>query len=454
MSTPTDTVLPAGARLAHYEIRREIGGGAMGTVYESWDSALDRSVAVKVLRERIAGEPGVVDRFFREARAAARVNHPNLTHIYFVGKEDERPFFAMEYVPGETLEQMVAARGPLPLADAIELLVQASRGLSAAHAAGVVHRDVKPSNLIRRDDGVLKVADFGLAKSSQGDVGATGGGSLMGPPSFMSPEQFRGREVDARTDVYALGLVAWYVLVGRPPFAAKSIGELLNDHMNTPIPPVVAERPDLPPATDRVLAKLCAKDPDDRPATMAEVERLLDSLRPRKIQLAPFFARATAACIDAFAAGLASVIVALLLVGIGSLISSSPIPLPHWVSRALAPTILVLVATAAGVVVLVLPELWHQTSIGKFLFEIAVVRPDGTRPGTLAITGRLLLRFPVVAVIPLAGIDAITEEAIVAAFLVQVLAWLCGAVCYFVKDGRTLSDLVTRTRVAYRRGVA
>ena len=146
-----------------------------------------------MLRERIAGEPGVVDRFFREARAAARVNHPNLTHIYFVGKEDERPFFAMEYVPGETLEQMVAARGPLPLADAIELLVQASRGLSAAHAVGVVHRDVKPSNLIRRDDGVLKVADFGLAKSSQGDVGATGGGSLMGTPSFMSPEQFRGR---------------------------------------------------------------------------------------------------------------------------------------------------------------------------------------------------------------------------------------------------------------------
>jgi len=142
VTTTADPTLPPGTRLAHYVIRREIGVGAMGTVYEAHDTSLDRSVAVKVLKPQIAGDEAVVERFFREARAAARVNHPNLIHVYFVGREDGRPFFAMELVPGETLEEAVRSRGPFPLAEAVDDVVEAARGLAAAHAAGVIHRDV------------------------------------------------------------------------------------------------------------------------------------------------------------------------------------------------------------------------------------------------------------------------------------------------------------------------
>jgi uncharacterized RDD family membrane protein YckC len=454
VSAPNETVLPPGTRLAHYEVRREIGGGAMGTVYEAWDTALDRSVAVKVLRERIAHDPAVVERFFREARAAARVNHPNLTHIYFVGREGERPFFAMEYVPGDTIEQLVADRGALPLGEVVDLLVQAARGLAAAHAGGVIHRDVKPSNLIRRADGVMKVADFGLAKSMDADVNATGGGSLMGTPTFMSPEQCRGREVDLRCDVYALGLVAWYAFAGRAPYSAKSLGELLNDQINTPLPSVVREHPELPPAVDDVLSKLCAKDPADRPATMDEVIRLLETLRPRRLALAPLFARGGAHFVDALAAVLAAAVVALLLMGIGALIQSSPIPVPRWLGRFVAPTILAILATSAGVAALVLPEVWHQTSIGKFLFELRVVRADGTRPGAVCTTIRFLLRYPFFVLLPFSAVEQIGGWAFGIGAMLQVVATVAAIVCYVARDGLTLSDLVTRTRVAYRRRFA
>ena len=156
--------------LAHYRLGEVLGSGAMGTVYQAHDLGLERGVAVKVLRREIAQDPRMVERFFREARTAAHVNHPNLAHVYYVGQEGPHHFFAMEYVPGQNLEQAVLEQGPFALAEAVDLLAQAAQGLQAAHAAGLVHRDVKPSNLIRRPDGVLKVTDFGLARSVQGEV--------------------------------------------------------------------------------------------------------------------------------------------------------------------------------------------------------------------------------------------------------------------------------------------
>src|SRR5256885_240641 len=143
MPASAEPVLAPGTRLAHYEIEGQLGAGAMGTVYRAHDTALDRSVAVKVLRSRLAEEPAVVDRFVREARAAARVNHPNLTHIYFVGSQAGSQFFAMEYVPGTTLEAEIATNGPMELGRFVDVITQAARGLAAAHGAGVVHRDVK-----------------------------------------------------------------------------------------------------------------------------------------------------------------------------------------------------------------------------------------------------------------------------------------------------------------------
>ena len=202
---------------------------------------------MKVVNPDLASDPAMVDRFGKEARAAARANHDNLTHIYFVGQTGGRPFFAMEYVPGENLEDRVARTGPLPLAEAVDVLVQAARGLAAAHAVGVVHRDVKPSNVILLPDGRVKVTDFGLAKSGGGDPTASAVGQLTGTPGYMSPEQCRADAVDARSDVYSLGLTAWFLLGGRPAYAAQSVVAVLGDQMHTPLPPLSALRPELPP---------------------------------------------------------------------------------------------------------------------------------------------------------------------------------------------------------------
>ncbi|MEN8149870.1 MAG: serine/threonine-protein kinase, partial [Planctomycetota bacterium] len=164
MSDSSASKLPEGTRLAHYEVTALVGEGAMGTVYRAHDTSLDRTVAIKVLRPEIADEGQVIERFNREARAAARVNHPNLTHIYFVGPEEEHHYFAMEYVPGLTLHEHVENYGPMDVDETLDVLIQAAKGLEAAHAADVIHRDVKPSNLKLAPGGVVKITDFGLSK--------------------------------------------------------------------------------------------------------------------------------------------------------------------------------------------------------------------------------------------------------------------------------------------------
>jgi uncharacterized RDD family membrane protein YckC len=438
MTATTELPIAPGTMLAHYEIREPVGSGAMGTVYRAHDTALDRTVAVKVLRPGVACDPAVVDRFVREARAAARVNHPNLTHIYFVGQSGGHRFFAMEYVDGPTLDAAVARDGPMDVASAIDAIVQAARGLAAAHGAGVVHRDVKPSNLMLAPDGTLKVADFGLAKSQGGDVAASGGGSLLGTPTYMSPEQCRGRGVDARTDVYCLGLTAWYVLAGRAPFVSESLGQMLHDQMNAPLPSLRELRPDLPPALARALAKMCEKDPDRRPVSMDEVIALLEPLRPRPLEPAPFTARATAFVID----GTFLVMLALSLFGVLWVAS-------HLLRVDLRDNFLARLLVAGALVASqYVPEASFQTSVGKWLLDLAVVRTDGSAPGRLALFIRFLLRFPVVVALPSPLDKAWLDLTFVG---LQILFVVAGAVSYPFAGGRTVSDRLTRTRVVYRR---
>jgi uncharacterized RDD family membrane protein YckC len=184
---------------------------------------------------------------------------------------------------------------------------------------------------------------------------------------------------------------------------------------------------------------------------MDEVIRLLESIRPRRLALAPLFPRGAAHLIDSSAALFAAIVVALVLTGVGVLIERSPIPVPGWVGHVVGPTIQALVSTAGAVAVILLPELWHQTSIGKYLFDLRVARADGTRPGLVCIVTRLLLRYPFLALFPLLFVESIGTPALVVAAFLQVAASLTAVVCYFVRGGLTLSDLVTRTRVAYRR---
>lgn len=437
MTASTDPALAPGTRLAHYEIEAELGSGAMGTVYRAHDTSLDRPVAVKVLRARLAEDPSLVERFVREARAAARVNHPNLTHIYFVGAESGCRFFAMEYVPGTTFEQEVATRGPMPFERFVDVMVQSARGLEAAHGAGVIHRDVKPSNLMLLPGGDVKVTDFGLAKSLEGDVGASAGGSLLGTPTYMSPEQCRSRPVDARTDIYALGLTGWFLLAGRPPYAAESLGQMIHDQMNTPLPSIRALRPELPPEVETALARLCEKDPERRPASMAEVAALFEPLRPRPLEPATIMSRATAFAIDMC---LVSVVLTL-IEGASMLVQRTGLD-------GLVPEFLFgLVEFAALATSQALSELWLGTTFGKWFFNLRVVREDGAAPSRLALGARFLVKFPgaLVFLVPGAG------GRVKIVFLgLQTLAMAAGFVCWLVTRGRSASDVLTKTRVVYR----
>lgn len=441
----------SGTRLAHYSVEHVLGVGAMGTVYRAHDTSLDRPVAVKVLKPRIADEPGILARFVREARAAARVNHHNLTHIYFVGRDQSVHFFAMEYVPGETLEELIARTGPLDLAEGIELLMDAARGLSAAHRGGVIHRDVKPSNLIRREDGTLKVTDFGLALSLNADVRLTGGGTIMGTPTYMSPEQCRGTDTDERSDVYALGLCAWFLFGGHPPFDAQQLGRVIEDQLTRDLPSLHELRPELPPALDDVLARLCAKDPAERPADMDEVLELLRELKPKPMRLAPFLARTFSAGFDlAVLAVVAGALQALVLFGHTQVFDRAPGIAEYFLGD--------LPMFAAAVFTLMGLEWRIGCSVGKYLFNLRVVRADGSALTMRDAVLRTALRFPALLVFLLPS-ALFTANSLVG----NVLEWtasICGGLqllsvvvafpWMLFNDGVSLVDRIAGTRVVYR----
>lgn len=428
-------LLPAGSRLAHYRLGEVLGSGAMGTVYQAHDLGLERGVAVKVLHREIAQDPRMVERFFREARAAAHVNHPNLAHVYYVGHEGPHSFFAMEYVPGQNLEQAVVEHGPFTLAAAVAVLAQAAQGLQAAHEAGLVHRDVKPSNLIRRPDGVLKVTDFGLARSVQGEVELSGAGAVTGTPTYMSPEQVRGETADARTDIYALGLTAFYLLAGHAPFSGPTLGRVLSDQLTAPLPALTALQPGLPARIDEVLGRLCSKDRAHRPADMRGVVTLLETLRPRRVSRAPLAARASAYVLDWL---LTVVAWAALLFLLGVILDEPGRPSSTW------PKLLFCVLWAVGQLGM---ESWRGASLGKHLLQLAVSRPDGLPARRGALVLRFFVRSPewILGIVPLgAGWTFGWMEA------ASAIAVGAGALCFLLNRGRTLSDLASETTVIYR----
>jgi len=256
-----------------YVLLRPLGHGAMSVVDLARDTELDREVAVKRLAENFARDDELRARFQREARLAARLSHPNVVRIYDVGvDEDERPFIAMEFVDGETLAELLARRGPLPPEEVARLGVQACRALAAAHEAGLVHRDVKPQNLILNRDGVLKLSDFGVAFGLEG-TRLTVAGTVLGTAAYLAPEQARGEEVTAAADVYGLGAVLYELLTGRPPRTPMTLAELA---LTETIP---APR-DAPPALASIVMRCLAAEPDARPPSAAEVARELAATLP------------------------------------------------------------------------------------------------------------------------------------------------------------------------------
>jgi predicted Ser/Thr protein kinase len=267
-----------GSRLGKYEIRTEIGKGGMGVVYLGYDPVLDRKVAIKVLAPHLVWEPGFIERFLREARAAARLKHAGIVTIYDVGQEANWYYIVMEYLEGQTLAQVIQRRGALPLERTVTILRRLAEALDYAHQCGLVHRDVKPGNVIVHPSGQVALTDFGVARAAQ-ETRLTTTGALIGTPKYMSPEQARGEEADHRTDIYSLGVVAYEMLCGRAPFEATTPHAVLYQLIYEPLPPVRSRRPDLPEEVDATLAAALAKEPATRYTTAAGfVDALADAL--------------------------------------------------------------------------------------------------------------------------------------------------------------------------------
>ena len=258
-----------------YTVERKLGRGGMATVYLARDSVLDRPVALKVLAEHLADDDEFRERFLREARLAARFVHPNVVQVYDADEDERGPFIVMEYVEGHTLADELKRRGRLPPAEVVGIGIQVCAALEAAHEAGLVHRDIKPQNILLRPDGRVKIADFGIARSLDA-TRHTEIGTVLGTAAYLAPEQARGETVTPAADIYSLGVVLYELLTGRTPFEADTLPELLLKREQGALVPPRDIAPDVPIALERVVMRCLALEPQHRPASAAELARALE----------------------------------------------------------------------------------------------------------------------------------------------------------------------------------
>ena len=258
-------------RIGHYRIVSELGRGGMGVVYKAHEESLNRFVAIKVLGEHLMEDPTQIERFIREAQSAASLNHPNIVQIYSVSEDNDLHYFAMEYVSGRSLQQILRTRGPLESEQVARIALQTASGLQAAHEQGIIHRDIKPANLLIDDRGLVKIADFGLALMGGAASRLTATGMFMGTPGYLSPEQCLDQEVDKRTDIYSLGVTLFEALSGKTPFVADSPLALLRQIVDVEPPDLGELNPEVDPELRAIVARMMAKDRNLRVASCGEL---------------------------------------------------------------------------------------------------------------------------------------------------------------------------------------
>lgn len=266
-------------RIGRFDILEKLGEGAMGTVYRAFDPLIERTVAIKTIPLNLpeAEKRLFEDRFLREAKSAGKLSHPNIVTIYDVGETDDFAYIAMEYLDGPSLREILREHGPLPLELALDTALQMADALAFAHNHGIVHRDIKPPNVIidsRR--GTVKLTDFGIAHLMSNTE--TRAGMLMGSPRYMSPEQVQGQPVDGRSDIFSLGVVLYEMLTGRPPFGGEELHGILFRIVNEPVVPVSQTRTNIPADVDKILARCLAKRRDDRYSNASELAHDLNAL--------------------------------------------------------------------------------------------------------------------------------------------------------------------------------
>ncbi len=256
-------MIAPGRKIGRYQLREPLGSGGMSAVYRAYDPVIDRELAVKILPPDLARDPVLRRRFREEALALARLEHPNLVRIYAVGEEADLAYYAMELIAGRSLANVIEARGPFTLAEALAVMGQVLDALESVHDAGIVHRDIKPGNIMLDAGGRAVLMDFGLARRVERPT-ITAVGAILGTPEYMSPEQARGEPADQRSDLYACGIVLFEMLTGRPPFSGKDTIAILRQHAEKAPPELSELAPALPAGLDPILRRLLAKDPGER----------------------------------------------------------------------------------------------------------------------------------------------------------------------------------------------
>lgn len=371
ISPALPTALPGSSRFGGYQIIRPLGKGGMGAVYEAQENASGRRMAIKVLAHSLDSEQARA-RFFREGRLAASINHPNSVYVFGTEEIDGMPVISMELVSGGTLQELVKRNSPLPVAQAVDAIVQVIAGLEAAAAGGVLHRDVKPSNCFIDSDGTVKVGDFGLSISTlaRREITLTTNGTMLGTPAYAAPEQLRGDEIDCRSDIYSVGVTLYYLLTARIPFSGDNIVRLLATVLEQPAESPRKLRKDIPEELAQVVLRCLAKQPSQRFRTYNEL----------RLALLPFYSDAPppAGFGLRFLAGFVDGTVAIAVVIAGILMLLPHVLRPGAAFRA---NWIALFMHLTPALIFVLPEgLWGAT-LGKALFGLRVVGRNRRLPG-------------------------------------------------------------------------
>jgi hypothetical protein len=445
-----------GEQLGHYTIIRVLGAGGMGTVYDAEDLDSGRRVALKVLSHQL-DSPDARTRFLREGRLAASINHPNSVYIFGTEEIGGTPVITMELVSGGTLQDRVRARGPLPVGEAVDCVLQVVAGLEAAQHMGILHRDVKPSNCYLGEDGAVKVGDFGLSISTtvRTEPALTATGAFLGTPAFCSPEQLRGEELNARSDMYSVGATLFYLLTGRTPFAAANMVQLLATVLEQRPPSPSKLRPEVPPGLAKVVLRCLEKQPGERFKSYADLTRALTPYGSTAPTPATLALRLLAGGVDMLVLGGLTLVINLSLFG----------GLSEFMEQAMQLSPKMLACMLGGVCVVLLYyavfEGWWGAAAGKALCRLRVAGPDRNPPGF----GRALLRAAVYVLPPFAPywlVFGANPKAYLSAS--QWVQTLLGLSCYVVmallfvtarrRNGfAAVQDLLTCTRVVSRAAV-